>query len=63
VSDRKWKSGALVTIASGGRTLRVVGYDSVGSVICEFIDDAEKLLRLYASPSLLNSLPAIAPHD
>jgi hypothetical protein len=30
-----WKSGSMVEFISGGRMLTVVGYDSVGSVICE----------------------------
>jgi hypothetical protein len=30
-----WKSGSLVRLGSDGLRLSVVGYDSVGSVICE----------------------------
>jgi hypothetical protein len=56
MADAKWKSGTLVKVASGEQALRVVGYDSVGSVICELIEAQEKPLRLYASPPLLTKL-------
>ncbi|KJC53908.1 hypothetical protein UP10_41660 [Bradyrhizobium sp. LTSPM299] len=53
MADIKWKSGTLVKVLSSKQVLRVVGYDSVGSVICELIENQDRPLRLYASPSLL----------
>jgi hypothetical protein len=46
------KSGSLLALISGGPPLSVVGYDGVGSIICERLDGAKKL-RLYLSPSLV----------
>jgi hypothetical protein len=56
MADAKWKSGTLVKVLFGEQVLRVVGYDSVGSVICELIESQDKPLRLHASPSLLTEL-------
>jgi hypothetical protein len=56
MADAKWKSGTLVKVLSSEQVLRVVGCDSVGSVICELIENQDKRLRLYASPSLLTEL-------
>ena len=47
-----WKSGSLVDLISGGPTLSVVGYDSVGSVIGERFD-GPKQERIYLPPDLL----------
>ena len=46
------KSGSLVELISGGPTLSVVGYDSVGSVICERFD-GPKQEPIYLPPDLL----------
>ena len=51
----EWKSGTLVKIKSCELGLRVVGYDSVGSVICEYIDDDTKKSRLYVAPTMLTA--------
>ena len=48
-----WKSGGLVRIGSEGVRLSVVGYDSVGSVICELADREVPRERLYVTPALL----------
>ena len=53
MTEVKWKSGALVRVLSSDQALRVVGYDSVVSVICELFEGHNRPLRLYASPSLL----------
>jgi len=50
-----WKSGSLVILGMDGPSLRVVGYDSVGSVICEFPDADEPRSRIYVAPALLSS--------
>lgn len=47
-----WKIDDRVRIASAQQTLIVLGYDSVGSVICRPLDD-ERHRGLYVSPSLL----------
>jgi hypothetical protein len=56
MADGKWKSGTLVKVRSNERPLRVVGYDSVGSIICELLEDEVRPLRLYTSPSLLTEI-------
>lgn len=48
----KWKSGSEVRLASGSEALEVIGYDSVGSVICR-PQDHERRVDLYVAPSLL----------
>jgi hypothetical protein len=47
-----WKSGNVVRLLSGGEAMKVVGYDSVGSVICEPLND-ERHLGIYVPPSSL----------
>jgi uncharacterized protein YodC (DUF2158 family) len=47
-----WKSGSLVRLLSGGEAMNVMGYDSVGSVICRPLND-ERHLGFYVPPSLL----------
>jgi hypothetical protein len=47
-----WKPGSLVRISVLNRTFRVVGRDSVGSVICEPVVGALNS-RIYMPPSLL----------
>ena len=56
MADAKWKSGTLVKVLSGEQAMRVVGYDSVGSVICELIESQDRPLRIFTSPSLLTVL-------
>jgi len=47
-----WKSGSVVRLLSGGEAMRVVGRDSVGSVICQPLND-ERHQGIYVPPSLL----------
>jgi hypothetical protein len=47
-----WKSGNLVRLLSGGDAMKVIGCDSVGSVICRPGND-ERHLGIYVPPSLL----------
>ena len=47
-----WKSGSVVRLLSGGEAMRVVGCDSVGSVICQPLND-ERHQGIYVPPSLL----------
>jgi uncharacterized protein YodC (DUF2158 family) len=47
------KSGSVVQLISGGRLMRVVGYDSVGSVICEWPDGRGGISKGYIPRSLL----------
>jgi uncharacterized protein YodC (DUF2158 family) len=52
-----WKSGRIVRLLSGGETMRVVGCDGVGSVICRPLND-ERHLGIYVPPSLLMAAEA-----
>ena len=47
-----WKSGSVVRLLSGGDAMKVIGYDGVGSVICQPLND-ERHLGIYVPPSLL----------
>ena len=47
-----WKIDSDVRLTSGGEALRVIGCDSVGSVICQPLDD-ETQQSIYVPPSLL----------
>ncbi|SDJ72955.1 hypothetical protein SAMN05444171_0873 [Bradyrhizobium lablabi] len=47
-----WKSGSLVRLLSGGDAMTVIGCDSVGSVICQPLND-ERHPGIYVPPSLL----------
>ena len=47
-----WKSGSVVRLLSGGDAMKVIGCDSVGSVICRPLND-ERHLGIYVPPSLL----------
>jgi hypothetical protein len=47
-----WKSGSVVRLLSGGEAMKVVGCDSVGSVICRPLND-DRHLGIYVPPSLL----------
>jgi hypothetical protein len=48
-----WKIGSRVRLPSGSRALSVIGYDSVGSVICRPFGDDEGRIDIYIPPSLL----------
>jgi hypothetical protein len=50
--DGCWKTGSLVRLNALDRTFRVVGHDSVGSIICEPLDGALNS-RIYVPPGLL----------
>ncbi len=52
VTTTSWKSGTVVRLLSGGSALRVIGSDSVGSVICRPIGGGSDL-DIYVPPSLL----------
>ena len=47
-----WKSDRIVRLLSGGEALRVIGTDSVGSVICRPLG-CDDDLDIYVPPSLL----------
>jgi uncharacterized protein YodC (DUF2158 family) len=51
-----WKSGSVVSIGSDGTRLCVIGYDSVGSVICTPFESADGRERLYVTPTLLRRI-------
>ena len=48
----RWKSGTVVRLLSGDRKMTVVGLDSAGSIICEWLD-GDHLLRGYFTPAVL----------
>lgn len=50
-----WKSGCLVKLGAEGRKMTVVGFDSVGSVICEWAGDSGPKRCAYVTPSLLTA--------
>jgi hypothetical protein len=52
MTEAHWKSGSRVRVSSGSRVLDVIGYDSVGSVICRPID-SPRHSGVYVTPSLL----------
>ena len=52
MTEVPWKTDSIVRLMSGGEALRVVGCDSVGSVICRPLDD-ETHQSIYVPPSLL----------
>ena len=60
VTVTTWNSGSVVRLLSGGEALRVIGCDSVGSVICRPLGD-DSHLGIHVPPSLL--MPAEAPFD
>jgi len=51
VAEKRWKTDSQVRCVWGGKSLSVVGYDSVGSVICRNLDDPRN--DVYVPPSLL----------
>ena len=52
VTTASWKSETIVRLSSGGCALRVIGCDSVGSVICRPLGGGSGL-DIYVPPSLL----------
>jgi uncharacterized protein YodC (DUF2158 family) len=48
-----WKSGCLVKLGANGRKMTVVGFDSVGSVICEWSEEGGAKRCGYITPSVL----------
>lgn len=56
-----WKSGSVVRLLSGGEVMKVIGCDSVGSVICRPMND-ERHLGIYVPPSLLAAAEAAPDH-
>ena len=57
VTATSWKSGSVVRLLSGGEALRVIGCDSVGSVICRPLGD-NRHLGIYIPPSMLMAAEA-----
>jgi hypothetical protein len=56
-----WNSGNVVRLLSGGEAMKVVGRDSVGSVICRPLND-ERHLGIYVPPSMLVAAD-LGPND
>lgn len=52
MASASWKSDRVVRLASGGEALRVIGIDSVGSVICRPLRGGGDI-DIYVPPSLL----------
>ncbi len=52
VTATSWKSDRVVRLVSGGKTLRVIGTDSVGSVICRPLGSGS-VIDIYVPPSVL----------
>jgi uncharacterized protein YodC (DUF2158 family) len=52
MANAQWKTGTRVKVAPVGWEMTVVGYDSVGSVICEWIRE-EHPARGYFTPTTL----------
>lgn len=52
VKTTSWKSDRVVRLLSGGEALRVIGTDSVGSVICRPLGSGSDI-DIYVPPSLL----------
>ena len=52
MADVQWKSGTLVKINSIDLVMTVVGYDSVGSVICEWNREGQPV-RGYVTAAVL----------
>lgn len=51
-NSMSWKSDRVVRLLSGGEALRVIGTDSVGSVICRQFGGGSDI-DIYVPPSLL----------
>jgi hypothetical protein len=52
MTETPWKIDSIVRFISGGEALRVIGRDSVGSVICRPLND-EAHQNIYVPPTLL----------
>jgi uncharacterized protein YodC (DUF2158 family) len=52
MTSAQWNSGTRVKLTPGGLEMTVVGYDSVGSAICEW-SRGDHLLRGYFTPTTL----------
>jgi uncharacterized protein YodC (DUF2158 family) len=52
MTNARWNSGTRVKLTSSDFEMTVVGYDSVGSAICEWIR-GEHLVRGYIVPTIL----------
>jgi uncharacterized protein YodC (DUF2158 family) len=52
MTEMPWKIDSIVRFMSGGEALRVIGRDSVGSVICRPLSD-ETHQTIYVPPTLL----------
>jgi uncharacterized protein YodC (DUF2158 family) len=53
MAQTAWTSGNSVRLGANGRKMTVVGFDSVGSAICEWSDDGGQKRCAYVTPSLL----------
>jgi uncharacterized protein YodC (DUF2158 family) len=58
-----WKSGCLVKLGANGRKMTVVGFDNVGSVLCEWSDDDGPGRHGYFTASLLSNWIDERRHD
>lgn len=52
ITEMPWKIDSIVRFVSGGEALRVIGRDSVGSVICRPLN-GEAHQSVYVPPTLL----------
>jgi uncharacterized protein YodC (DUF2158 family) len=52
MTSDEWKSGTRVTFIPTGLEMAVVGYDSVGSIICDWTR-GEHRVRSYFTPTAL----------
>jgi uncharacterized protein YodC (DUF2158 family) len=56
MAQTAWTSGNCVKFGPTGRKMTVVGFDDVGSAICEWSDDGGQKRCGYVTPSLLNGI-------
>ena len=52
MTNAQWNSGTRVKFPSSDLEMIVVGYDSIGSAICEW-NRGEQLVRCYFTPTTL----------
>lgn len=57
MTDRKFKSGEVVRLKSGGPSMTVGGYDSVGMVICRWFDGKAPMSDTFDEDSLERGQP------
>ena len=62
MTTTSWKSESIVRLLSGGVALRVIGSDSVGSVICRPLGGGGDL-DIYVPPSLLVAADPQSEHS